>query len=231
MIPVDDKHEQMYEWDKQSGQWKETRQTALDLQSQPRCQRRYEAGKRRRRKNGHYRCRDGWGVSEERHQCATTSPCSERMEENVDTVFSGTAANFATDMGNLATTLGVASPDLVRKVGNSEQAIADVAELVRSKIKALGSGSAISNTDLLFTNRSMPDLLKTPSGRKMIISAMKADIQNISGDHQAARQWFDSHNQSLADLSRRLQMQSRWIWVQSTIAPSQTHEGADCGRL
>lgn len=125
-------------------------------------------------------------------------PLLKRMAQNVDNTFSGSTANFATGIGNLATTLGVANPDIIRKVGMSEQATTDVAELVRTKIKALGSGTAISNMDLLFTNRSMPDLLKTPVGRKMVIKAMQADLDLISKDHHAARKYFDDHNGSLS---------------------------------
>lgn len=116
-----------------------------------------------------------------------------RMEASTASgaTFGGTFADWATSLGRFAASLDI--PVDIKKIAGSEQYQADVAELVRAKIKALGAGNAISNVDLLFTQRSMPELSKTPQGRMLIIRAMKADAEMIQDYYRKARDYFDAN--------------------------------------
>jgi len=121
----------------------------------------------------------------------------DRMEKSVtsDKVANGLTADVVSGLQNIAVTLGDKS--LASKAAANEQYIADVAELVRGKIKALGSGTAISNTDLLFTQRSMPELLKTREGKLEIIRAMRSDLQYLSKRGRDAEAHFRKNKGSL----------------------------------
>lgn len=115
----------------------------------------------------------------------------DRMEKTSPQAFSGTFADWGMRFGRLSNSLGI--PIDLKEVATSEQYATDVAELVRGKIKALGSGAAISNIDLLFTERSMPDLIKTPEGRAAIIKAMKQDLTNVNEEHKKADAYIRKH--------------------------------------
>jgi hypothetical protein len=126
-------------------------------------------------------------------------PVLKRMEQASanDSTYTGKFADWAVDLGNIAVSLNLADANTIKKVGLSEQYVADLAELVRNKIKAMGSGSGISNIDLLFTNKSMPELLKTKEGRLQIIQAMRTDMENIMLDANAADTHFRDNDGSL----------------------------------
>lgn len=137
-------------------------------------------------------------LREKRSAASMTLPILKRLEKATadGKTYSGTFAEFKTGMGRLLDSIGIKGVN-IDKVSSSEQYAADIAELVRSKIKALGSGSAISNTDLLFTQRSMPELLKTPEGRMAIIRAMRADLTSVVEDADAADAYFRENRGNL----------------------------------
>lgn len=137
-------------------------------------------------------------LREKRSAASMTLPILKRLEKATadGKTYSGTFAEFKTGMGRLLDSIGIKGVN-IDKVSSSEQYAADIAELVRTKIKALGSGSAISNTDLLFTQRSMPELLKTPEGRMAIIRAMRADLTSVVEDADAADAYFRENRGNL----------------------------------
>lgn len=130
-----------------------------------------------------------------------------RMERAVknDTTANGTGAETIGALQNIAVTLG--DKDLANRASANEQYIGDVANLVREKIKALGSGTAISNVDLLFTKQSMPDLIKTKQGKLLIIDAMKKDLAYIKDEAKSADTHFRANNGSLGGWSFKPQNQ------------------------
>lgn len=125
-------------------------------------------------------------------------PILTRMEKATKDgrTYSGTFAEFKTGIGKMLNSIGLPGVN-IDKIAASEQYAADQAEVIRTKIKALGSGTGVSNVDLLFTQRSVPELVKTPEGRLQIIKAMKADLQNIIEDATSADKYFRSNKASL----------------------------------
>lgn len=130
-----------------------------------------------------------------------------RMKRAVesDNTTHGIGAETVATLQNVAVTLG--DKDLAARASTNEQYIGDVANLVREKIKALGSGTAISNTDLLFTKQSMPDLLKTKQGKLKIFDAMQKDLAYIKEEAASADKHFRTNKGSLGGWSYKPQGQ------------------------
>jgi hypothetical protein len=55
---------------------------------------------------------------------------------------------------------------------------ANLMNLVRDKIKALGAGTAVSNLDLIVTQKSVGDLRNTADGNKKLLAVM--ELQNAT---------------------------------------------------
>jgi hypothetical protein len=74
-------------------------------------------------------------------------------------------------------------------IATAEQFFADSANLIREQIKALGSGNAISNVDLLFTRETLPSLMQTKEGRQKMLEALQSDMENL----QISAKQADTH--------------------------------------
>jgi hypothetical protein len=66
-------------------------------------------------------------------------------------------------------------------------------DLVRDKIKALGSGTAVSNLDLTTTMESVGALTNSAEGKRRILRAMLQDLQEAE---QVARDKIDYYNKN-----------------------------------
>ena len=62
---------------------------------------------------------------------------------------------------------------LAQSSGNDAVYFANLMNLVRDKIKALGAGTAVSNLDLIVSQKSLGDLRNTPEGNLKLIGIMK----------------------------------------------------------
>lgn len=62
---------------------------------------------------------------------------------------------------------------LAQNAGNDSAYYSKMMDLVRDKIKALGAGTAVSNLDLIVTQKSVGDLRNTPQGNLKIMALMK----------------------------------------------------------
>lgn len=62
---------------------------------------------------------------------------------------------------------------LAQYAGNDAAYYSKMMELVRDKIKALGAGTAVSNLDLIVTQKSVGDLRNTPQGNLKVMALMK----------------------------------------------------------
>jgi hypothetical protein len=62
---------------------------------------------------------------------------------------------------------------LAQAAGNDAAYFGRMMDLVRDKIKALGAGTAVSNLDLIITQKSVGDLRNTGQGNLKIIGLMK----------------------------------------------------------
>jgi hypothetical protein len=70
------------------------------------------------------------------------------------------------------------SSDLAKSVNNTPAYFSNLMNLVRDKIAALGSGTAVSNLDLIVTQKSVGDLRNTPEGNRKLIAIM--ELQNAT---------------------------------------------------
>ena len=85
------------------------------------------------------------------------------------------------------------------KTANTELYIAHVAELMKDRLasKDYGSGTGVSNLDLLAAKEPLPQLARTREGRALIMDALDKDTAQSIEDAKAAREYFDSNNYSL----------------------------------
>lgn len=78
---------------------------------------------------------------------------------------------------------------LAQAAGNDAAYFGNLMNLVRDKIKSLGSGTAVSNLDLIVTQKSVGDLRNTPQGNLKLLGLMKlanaiaADINDERVDY------------------------------------------------
>lgn len=111
-----------------------------------------------------------------------------------DRTYAAAGAELKSMLGSIAQSLGLnVAKD---KTANTEEYLTNVAELLKDRLasKDYGSGSGVSNLDLLTASKPLPELARTTQGRMQIISALKTDAQRAVKDAQAARDFFDSNN-------------------------------------
>lgn len=111
-----------------------------------------------------------------------------------DRTFAAAGAELKTTLGSVAQAFGLKVNDA--KTANSEEYLAHVAELLKDRLasKDYGSGSGVSNVDLLAAKAPLPELARTPLGRMQIITALRADLQRNITDANAARDFYDQNN-------------------------------------
>lgn len=110
-----------------------------------------------------------------------------------DQTFAAGGAEFKTQLSSIAQGLGL---DVNRtKTANSEEYLAHIAELLKDRLasKDYGSGTGVSNVDLLAARAPLPDLIRTQQGRSQILQAVRADTQRALEDSTAARAYFDKN--------------------------------------
>lgn len=113
-----------------------------------------------------------------------------------DKVFSGPAAEIGNMIGGWVSTFFPESK-IATKVGMTEAYVAQVANLVRSKIQALGTGNAISNADLMFTEKSLGSILTTAKGKRAILTGLMLDSMTIEAEAENKARWFHEHGGTL----------------------------------
>lgn len=109
-----------------------------------------------------------------------------------DKTYAAAGSELKTTLGSIAQAFGLkVNP---AKTANSEEYLAHVAELLKDRLasKDYGSGTGISNLDLIAARGPLPELAKTAQGRMQLIGALKADTERNLKDAQAARDYFDS---------------------------------------
>lgn len=111
-----------------------------------------------------------------------------------DKSYAGSGAEIKSLANNIAQSLGI--PLNIDKTAGTEQYIATIGELIKSRLgsKDYGSGSGVSNLDLLTAQVPLPDLTKTRQGRAQLISALKADTVGSYNDLKSAREYWNQNN-------------------------------------
>lgn len=111
-----------------------------------------------------------------------------------DKSYAGSGAEIKSLANNIAQSLGI--PLNIDKTAGTEQYIATIGELIKSRLgsKDYGSGSGVSNLDLLTAQVPLPDLTKTRQGRAQLINALKADTVGSYNDLKSAREYWNQNN-------------------------------------
>lgn len=119
----------------------------------------------------------------------------DRLEELTgnDQTFAGAGAEIKSQLSSIGQALGL--PIQINKTANTEEYIAHVAELLKERLasKDYGSGTGVSNVDLLAAGRPLPEVMRTPQGRIQIIAAIRKDAENSIRDMSAARDYFEKN--------------------------------------
>ena len=111
---------------------------------------------------------------------------------------------------------------LAKMAGNDQMYYANLMNLVRDKIKALGAGTAVSNLDLIVTQKSVGDLRNTADGNKKLLAVMELQNQTMMAKLGAKNSYFDTGktydgwkgNSSATHILRRSPSTGDY-WVQS----------------
>ena len=80
---------------------------------------------------------------------------------------------------------------LAQYAGNDAVYFSKMMDLVRDKIKALGAGTAVSNLDLIVSQKSVGDLRNTPEGNKKLLAIMELQNATIESKLNNKLDYFD----------------------------------------
>ena len=83
---------------------------------------------------------------------------------------------------------------LAKSVGNDAAYFGSMMNLVRDKIKALGAGTAVSNLDLIVTQKSVGDLRNTPQGNLKVLGLTKLFNATMGEQGQRKVDYFDQNS-------------------------------------
>lgn len=110
-----------------------------------------------------------------------------------DATFAASGAEMKTQLGSIAQGFGLNVNQA--KTANSEEYLAHIAELLKDRLasKDYGSGTGVSNIDLLAARTPLPDLMRTQLGRQQILQAVRSDTQRSLQDATAARTYFEQN--------------------------------------
>lgn len=110
-----------------------------------------------------------------------------------DATYAAAGSELKNALGSIGQAFGLKVNE--KKTANTEEYLAHVAELLKDRLasKDFGSGSGVSNLDIIAARAPLPELAKTSAGRMQIISALKADTERNLKDAQAARDYFDTN--------------------------------------
>lgn len=105
--------------------------------------------------------------------------------------FTNAGAEFKMMLSSLAQAVGI--PLNKEKLASSEEYQAQVAELLKARLgsKDYGSGTAVSNLDLIAAEQPLPGLVKSAAGQKQIIQALAQDAKERFADINAYSSWFE----------------------------------------
>lgn len=110
-----------------------------------------------------------------------------------DQTYAAAGAELKNTLGSIVQAFGLNINQA--KTANTEEYLAHVAELLKDRLasKDFGSGSGVSNLDIIAAQKPLPELVKTGPGRLQIIQALRADTERNLSDAQSARDYFDAN--------------------------------------
>lgn len=112
-----------------------------------------------------------------------------------DKTFAAAGAELKSDLGRIAQAFGLKVN--AEKTANTESYMAHVAELLKERLasKDYGSGTGISNVDLISAKEPLPKVANTAVGRLKIIDALRKDAKRAITDNEAAVEHFAQYHE------------------------------------
>lgn len=107
-----------------------------------------------------------------------------------DKTFNGPLAEVMTSAGGLVSYFDP-NDSLSKKASDSQAYYASLQELVRNKLKAYGSGTAVSNLDLISAEKSVASLINTNEGKKLILQAIIDDMNRAEANMQSKINFYE----------------------------------------
>lgn len=109
---------------------------------------------------------------------------------NSGQTFSNAGAGFKSQLSSIGQALGIEIN--VDRLAQSEAYQAQIAELLKQRLgsKDYGSGSGVSNLDIIAASAPLPELVRSPQGQKQIIAALAQDTKESIADMQAYRDYY-----------------------------------------
>lgn len=104
-------------------------------------------------------------------------------------IYSGTLAQKRTDVANFLNTIGI---PVGAELANSQEFIALTRQSVLDQIKALGSGTAISDTDRKFVEQMVPQLEHSPGARTALLNFMAQKAKKAVNTAKMASRYAES---------------------------------------
>lgn len=128
---------------------------------------------------------------------------ADRLERlDTDGVLSGPTAKPALFVGQLATGLGIPVSDTLRKqLSSTENYNVAIGTELKDMILNSSAGRGFTDTDRDFVEKSFPNLLLTPEGRKQAISFLKESSVRALDEARATEQAIMSGTTSQVDLT------------------------------
>lgn len=131
-----------------------------------------------------------------RSDLATYAPMKDTLATMEATTLGGMSSGVLAEnlqkAGNLVSYFDPNST-LSKYASNSEAYELHLMDLVRTKIQALGAGTAISNIDLLVTKMAAGDKSLTVQGRLMLVGALKGAVENQRIENERKIDYFNEH--------------------------------------
>lgn len=130
-----------------------------------------------------------------RTQAVSTIPTFQRLQQNIEKgQVQGTQQGLQQTFLNAASSLGFTGKDAQDVLTRSQSSTQAFAELARTKLKSYGSGTGISNLDLMSAKVTNGGLDNTPQGLFLINQAAQADMYNAIMLHNREVQMWQHSN-------------------------------------
>jgi len=112
---------------------------------------------------------------------------------NSGQTFTNAGANFKSQLSSIGQALGL---DInVDRLAASETYQAQIAELLKQRLgsKDYGSGTGVSNLDLIAASAPLPELVRSAQGQRQIIQALAQDAKESIEDMESYRAYYRSN--------------------------------------
>lgn len=132
------------------------------------------------------------GYSEGQKNYLSTIQTINNAEKNIEKTNQGPLWEVLNTIGGVANYFDPKGT-LAEAAGNDAAYFGGMMDLVRSRIAALGAGTAVSNLDLIVTQKSVGDLSQTHNGRLKLLGQLRAATGTLKKIEDFQKGYFAQH--------------------------------------